>query len=425
MAKSRQSCFRNLFEIAKNKTKKIFKVIGPGFLSGAADNDPSAIGTYSMAGAQYGLLLLWLIPFQLPLMYAMQTMCARIGLITGKGLAFNMKHYFSKPILYTALFILVCSNTINIGADISIMAASIKLVFGLNIYFWAIITTVFILFMEVFIPYHTYSKILLGLTTFLLSYIITALIATNNWLEVLKYIFTPHFEWNKEFILITTGFIGATLSPYLFFWQSSQEIEEKLDHKTKKEVHEVIKQMPKDTFIGMFFSQLVTLCIVLTSYSSLYKNGIHNINSAYDAAIALKPFAGEYASIFFSIGVIGAGLLCIPVLAGSSAYALAEIFDKPEGLAYKFHEARFFYGVIITSTLIGLLIHCIGIDPIKALLYASIINCVAAIPFVLFVLILSNKKELMGPYKNGWLFNTLGAITFLVLLASTILIFTF
>ena len=409
------------FQYIKNKTKKVLSILGPGFITGSSDDDPSGIGTYSIAGAQYGPLFLWLAPFQLPLMYAMQNMCARIGLVTGKGLATNMKIYFPRFIFYPAIFILVCANTINIGADISIMAESINLVFGGNTHFWAIITTIFIVCMEIFISYHRYSKILLFLSLFLFSYAITAFIVTNNWSQVMYYTFIPHLYWKKEYLLMIVGFIGTTISPYLFFWQTSQEIEEKLDHKSKKEIKQLVGQMPLDTFIGMFFSQLMALFIVLTCCFSLHNNGITNINSAYDAAMALKPFAGQCASIVFSVGIIGAGLLGIPVLAGSSAYALAETYDKPKGLSNTFSQARFFYLVIAISTFIGLGINFIGINPIKALFYAAVINGIAAIPFVFFVLILANKKELMGTYKNGLFLNTMGIITGMVMTISALL----
>jgi Mn2+/Fe2+ NRAMP family transporter len=420
MENKKKNFVSRFFAKAKLKIKETFQILGPGFITGAADDDPSGIGTYSIAGAKYGPLLLWLVPFQLPLMYAIQNMCGRIGLVTGKGLAANMKIYFPKYLFYTAIVILCVANVINIGADISIMAASIKLVFGYNIHFWAIITTAFIVVVQIFIPYHTYSKILLGLSVFLFSYMITAFVTVDSWLEILYYTFTPHIQWNKDFLVVMAGFIGTTISPYLFFWQTSQEIEEKLDHKTKSEIKKIIDDMPKDTFMGMFFSQLMALFIVVTCYCALHKNGITEITSAYDAAIALKPFAGEAAYIVFSLGIIGAGLLGIPVLAGSTAYALSELFNKKEGLSYTFGEAKFFYSVIAVSTFLGLIINFIGINPITALLYAAVINCIAAVPLVLFVLILANKKELMGQYANGYFLNIMGCITFLVLLLSAL-----
>ncbi|HEV2600809.1 MAG TPA: Nramp family divalent metal transporter [Candidatus Babeliales bacterium] len=412
---------RSLLQRLYDGIKKEFRALGPGFITGSADNDPSGIGTYSLAGAKYGPLMLWLLPFQLPLMYAVQIMSARIGLVTGKGLAANMKDYFPKPILYSAIAILVIANTINIGADISIMAASMQLVFGYQIYFWAIFTTLIMIALEIFVSYRTYSRLLLFLSSFLIAYIITGLLTTDDWGKVIQHTFTPYIQCDKEFLLIAAGFVGTTISPYLFFWQASQEIEEKLDHKTEDEIKELIEKMPKDTWIGMFFSQFVALFIVLTCYSALHKNGITTIDSAYDAAIALQPFAGKFAYIIFSVGIIGAGLLGIPILAGASAYALAEIFDYPRSLAHKFHQAKFFYGVIAISTLLGLCINFMGINPIQALLYAAIVNCFAAVPFILFLLILANKKELMGEFSNGYGINFLGIVTFFLMTTAALL----
>ncbi|MFH0898263.1 MAG: Nramp family divalent metal transporter [bacterium] len=413
----------------KNKALKTLKILGPGFVTGSADDDPSGIGTYSIAGAKYGLLLAWLVPFQLPLMFAIQEMCARIGLVTGKGLAANMKRFFPKPILYCAIFILIFANIINIGADITIMAASANLVSGLSGNVLAITITIIIILMEIFISYHVYSKILLFFSIFLLAYVITAFITTQNWLEVLQYTFTPHFKFDKDFILVMTGFIGTTISPYLFFWQTSHEIENNLDqgvtNRSKRILKKSIIKTHTDTFLGMLFSQIIALFIVITCYSVLHAHGTTEINSAYDAALALKPLAGEWASWLFAIGIIGAGLLGIPVLAGSCAYALSELFNYKEGLSYKFKDALFFYGVIATSTLIGLLINFIGINPIKMLLYAAVVNGIAAVPLVAFVIILANKKEVMGTNKNGLFSNIVGGINFSIMLLSAILVFIF
>jgi NRAMP (natural resistance-associated macrophage protein)-like metal ion transporter len=423
MIDQEQKEIRGFFNKAKAKIKKTFSILGPGFITGAADDDPSGIGTYSIAGAQYGLRLLWLIPFQLPLMYAMQHMAGRIGLLSGQGLAVNMKRYFPAFLVYSSLASLVIANAINIGADISIMGSSMELVLGYHAGFWAVLATVFIVAVEIFISYHTYSKILFFLSCFLLSYIVTALMTTESWSEVLYFMFIPHMQWDKEFLLVMAGFIGTTISPYLFFWQAAQEIEENLDHKSARQVDQLVEDLPMDTFIGMFFSQLMTLCIVLTCFSTLHKHGITQITSAHEAAIALKPFAGACASLIFSLGIIGAGLLGIPVLAGSSAYALSELLDKPRGLDNTFNQARFFYGVIATSTFVGLAINFLGINPIQALLYAAIINCVVAVPFIAFVLILSNKKEIMREHVNGPVFNLLGVVTLLLAVGAAILPF--
>ncbi|KKP25548.1 MAG: Natural resistance-associated macrophage protein [candidate division TM6 bacterium GW2011_GWF2_30_66] len=414
----------------KNILKKLLKYFGPGFITGSADNDPSGIGTYSIAGAQYGLLMAWLMPFQLPLMFAIQEMCARIGSATGAGLAANMKRVFSKPFLLIAVSLLAFANIINIGANISIMASCLQLLLGesisINLNIIAIFITITIILMQVFISYNVYSKILLFLTIFLFSYVITAFMVTQNWVDILKFTFVPHIKFNKDFILVMAGVIGTTISPYLFFWQSSHEIEENSNNgdtgKSKKLIKKLIKKMRLDTFIGMFFSQLIALFIVITCFETLHRNGITQINTAYDAAVVLKPLAGQWAFLLFTAGIIGAGFLGIPVLAGSCAYALSEVFNFKQSLAYKFKEAKFFYGVIAASTLIGLAINFIGINPMKALLYAAIINCITAVPIIAFIIILANKKEIMGENKNGILSNTIGWFTFAIMLIISLLI---
>lgn len=412
----------------KNKIIKVFKSLGPGFITGSSDDDPSGIGTYSIAGAKYGLLLAWLVPFQLPLMISIQEMCARIGIVTGQGLLTNMKKIFPRSILYIVASILAIANIINIGANISIMAASIKMVIGGNIYFLTILITTMIIIMEVFIAYHFYSKMLLIFSYCLLSYAITAFLTTENWMEVLQYTFTPHFKFDKDFILILTGFIGTTISPYLFFWQTSQENEDALENKViyrLKSLKSLINKARNDTYIGMFFSQLMSLFIVITCFSTLHKNGIFEINSASDAALALKPLAGNWAFSLFTIGIIGSGLLGVPVLAGSLAYVFSELYNKKEGLSYKFNEAKFFYIVIATSTALGLFINFIDINPIKALLYSAVVNGIAAVPLIAFVIILANNKKIMGKNKNKFISNFFGSITFITMLLCAILVFIY
>ena len=414
---------------AKSKCVKSWRILGPGFVTGAADDDPSGIGTYSIAGAKYGLLFAWLIPLQLPLLFAIQEMCARIGVATGKGLTANMKRIFSWPFLYLMVLSLVIANVANISADIAIMAASARLIAGGTITWWAIVIVLIIIVMEIFISYHVYSKVLLVLALFLLSYVITALMVFQDWSELLKHIFIPSVVFTKDFIVIATGFLGTTISPYLFFWQTSQEAEEKKYDETinnsKMPIKKVVKKMQLDTFIGMFFSQLVALFIVITCFSTLHKNGITEIGTAHDAAMALKPLAGEWAFLIFAIGIIGAGLLGIPILAGSAAYALSELFGRVEGLSSKFKDAMLFYGIIIFALLFGLFINFIGINPIKALLYASVINGFAAVPLIALIIILANKKQIMGNNTNGLFSNLLGWFTFGLMLTAAILFIVF
>jgi Mn2+/Fe2+ NRAMP family transporter len=415
------------FQKFKNKIKKITKIVGPGFVTGASDDDPSGIGTYSVAGAKYGLQTLWLVPFLFPLMFVIQEMCARIGIATGQGLAANMQKFFPKYILYFLIGLLFIANSINIGADISIMAASIKMLIGGSVNLWAIILSIIIILLQVFIAYHYYSKILLFLTLFLFAYVITAFMTVNNWLEVIKFTFIPHVKFNKDFIIMLTAFIGTTISPYLFFWQTSHEIEEIEDNGDQNPgrslKRDLIKKMRIDTFWGMLFSQLIAFFIVVTCFATLYKNGITNILTAQDAAMALKPFAGNFSYLVFTLGIIGAGLLGIPVLAGSSAYALAQISNKKYSLSLKYNEAKFFYNIIIFSVVIGLLISFINISPIKALVYAAVVNGIVAVPIIFFIILLANKTHVMGEHKNSKLSNFGAFFTCIIMFLCAIIMF--
>ncbi len=415
----------NFFTKAKKGLCKLGRMLGPGFLTGAADDDPSGIGTYSMAGAKYGLKMAWLVPFQLPLMFAIQEMSARIGLKTRRGLAANMKQFFPKFIVYPAIFILVFANVVNIGADIAIMAASTHMMLGVNIQLWAVVITLGIILLQVFVSYHLYSRLLLWTAVFLLAYVITAFMVTQSWLEVLKFSFTPHMIFNADFILVATGFIGTTISPYLFFWQASQEVEE-LNDKKSHQIAEIssaslIKKMRLDTFIGMFFSQLIALFILVTCFYSLHLHGITEINTAADAAMALRPLAGDWAYLLFTVGIVGSGLLGIPVLAGSTAYALVELTNYRGSLADTYKEAPFFYGVIIISTLLGLCMTFVMTNPVQALLYAAVVNGIVAVPFIFFIIVLANKKEVMEEHKNKYLANLGGGITLGLMLASVVI----
>lgn len=415
------------WEKFKNKVKKITKIVGPGFVTGASDDDPSGIGTYSVSGAKYGLQQIWLVPFLFPLMFVIQEMCARIGIATGQGLAENMQKYFPKYILYFLILLLFVANTINIGADISIMAASVKMLVGGSVTLWAVLIALIIILLQVFIAYHSYSKILIFLTLFLSAYVITAFITVDSWLEVLKFTFVPHIKLNKDFIVVLTAFIGTTISPYLFFWQTSHEIEELQDNGDqnpgKKLKKELIKNMRIDTFWGMFFSQIIAFFIVVTCFFTLHKNGITNILTAQDAAMALKPFAGNFAYLVFTIGIIGAGLLGIPVLAGSSAYALSQISNKKYGLAYKYGQAKFFYNVIIFSVIIGLILSFINISPIKALVYAAVVNGIVAVPLIFFIIILANKINIMGEHKNKFFSNFISFLACIMMFLCAFIMF--
>ena len=412
------------------RIKTVSKIIGPGVITGLSDDDPSGIGTYSIAGARFGLGLNWLAPFQLPLMIAIQEMCARLGLVTGRGLAGNIKQFLSRRWLYLSVFLLVIANTVNIGADISAMAASMKLVAGGNLVFWAIILTIIIIVLEIFVSYRVYANILKWLGIFFFAYVITAFLTPQNWSEVFLSLIRPKIQFSREFLLTAVGFLGTTISPYLFFWQTSEEVEEEVAAGKIKEIGQKIKfvhpkeikKMRWDTVLGMVFSQAIAVFIVITCAATLFKNGVIDIDSAEKAASALQPLAGDMAGWLFAIGIIAAGFLGIPVLAGSAAYAMSEAFGWREGLFHKFKEARGFYSVIAAATAVGLLINFLGVNPIKALLYAAVLNGLVAVPLIAFIIILANKKEVMGAQVNRWYSNLFGWLTFAVMLLAAVLL---
>ncbi|MBI5698152.1 MAG: divalent metal cation transporter [Thaumarchaeota archaeon] len=423
-----------------NKLKSFFKNLGPGIITGAADDDPSGIATYSQAGAQFGLGMLWFAPFQYPLMNAIQEMCARIGLITGKGLGTAIKNQFSKKTVIPLTSLLLIANTINIGVDIGAMAAATKLIIPqLPVFVMALCFTGLIVGAEIFIPYKKYAKILRYLTFSLFAYVITAIIVGGNLSEILLSSIIPHIEANPEFAMMFVALFGTTISPYLFFWQASEEAEEDVVNRKIKDIGDgtpkitkgEIKTMRLDVGIGMAFSQIIMWFIILTSAGTLYQNGITNIVTAEDAAKALEPlvktfpYSGEASKIIFALGIIGTGLLAVPVLAGSSAYALADGFGWKEGLCKKFRQAKAFYLSIMISTGIGLLINFINISPITALIYAAVINGVIAVPMLFAIMKIANNKKILQNRTNGKISNILGWFTFCLMSLSVIVMFVF
>lgn len=401
------------------------KKLGPGLITGAADDDPSGIATYSQTGAQYGTSLLWLAGWTFPLMAMIQEMCARIALVTGQGLAANIKHAFSRKILYICTFLLFVANTLNIGADLGAMAKAVQLLSpDLSFTFLVIFIGLVGLFLQVIIPYKKYARYLKWLVITLFAYVATGLMIDMDWSLLLRDGIIPSITFTKTQILLITGVLGTTISPYLFFWQTSQEVEEqiaegKVTVKSRRGTNDQeIKKMRIDVWIGMFLSNLVMFFIIAVCANTLFKNGITNIGTASDAAQALTPLAGSWATVLFAIGIIGTGMLAIPILAGSASYAISESFGWKEGLYRKLNEARAFYGVIIVSIIIGILINFIGIDPIKALIYSAIANGIIAPIVLVFIVYISGNKQIMGRYKNsrlgnfvGWLITGLMAIT--------------
>jgi NRAMP (natural resistance-associated macrophage protein)-like metal ion transporter len=376
----------------KNRFLKFLTILGPGLTTGAADDDPSGIATYSQTGAQFGYGQLWTALYMLPFMAAVQEACARIGLVTGKGICAVVKQHYSKKVLYTVVGLVVVANTINIGADIGAMASAAQLLVPGPFILFTLVFTVIILLLEIFTSYRTYSKILKWLAVTLLAYPLTLFIVNQPWATVLKATITPHFEFSFAFLFIITGVLGTTISPYMFFWEASQEVEEQREEGRifhgKPQVSWLhIKKMRIDNNFGMLFSEFATWSIIVVGATVLHKSGVTDVKTAADAAKALEPLvhsfpnAGFLAKLIFSVGIIGLGLLAVPVLSGSAAYAVCEAFKWKSSLNLKLKRAPAFYTVICSATVIGLLINFIGIDPVKALVYAAVLNGVAAVPY--------------------------------------------
>jgi NRAMP (natural resistance-associated macrophage protein)-like metal ion transporter len=383
-------------------------MLGPGLTTGASDDDPSGIATYSQVGAQFGFSFLWLAAWTFPLLAVVQEMCARIGLVTGRGLAGNIRIFFSQRVLYICATMLFIANTVNIGADLGAMAKAAQLLnpalsfAGLVLGFTALS-----LGLQIFTPYAKYARYLKWLAMVLLAYIFSAILAHLNWREVLTHGFVPQIHFSKESIILLCAVLGTTISPYLFFWQTSQEVEEQiLQGKTTVKSRRTatsddeINSMRVDVWSGIFLSNLVMFFIIAACGGILYSHGITDIQSAAQAAEALRPFAGDATYFLFALGIIGTGLLAIPVLAGSSSYALSESFRWREGLYRPLKQAYAFYGIIIISMLIGLGINFLGIDPIKALIYSAFLNGLVAPIVLALIVIISSNKKVMGRWTN-------------------------
>lgn len=392
--------------------RKFFHTAGPGIITGAADDDPSGIATYTQTGAQFGYGQLWTVVFMLPFMVAIQEACARIGAITGRGIAAVIREHRSKKVLFITLALIVAANTINIGADIGALGAAAHLVLPVDFTILVLCFTALILFLEIYTSYRVYARILKWLALALLAYPITLLLVKQPWGILLQATFIPHLEFSFGFLFIITGVLGTTISPYMFFWQASEEVEEEREkhmiwggkpHITKKFMH----ALRLDNFTGMFFSELATWCIIVVAATVLNANGIIDVKTAADAAKALEPLvntfpnAGFLAKLIFAVGIMGLGLLAIPVLSASASYALSEALNWKSGLNLKFKQARGFYGIITVATLIGLIINFIGIDPIQALVFTAVFNGVAAVPLIFIIASIAQDKKIMGEHKSG------------------------
>jgi len=418
--------------------KSILKSLGPGIITGAADDDPSGIATYSQAGASFGFGMLWMALYQYPLMTVIQEICARIGLITGDGLAAVIKKKYSNKVALPLASLLLIANTINIGADIGAMGAAMKLVLPQTPFVLAtLIFTAFILLVQILVPYRLYVKVLKFLTLSLFAYIATAIIVGGNAYDLLMATLIPHIEFSPEFAMMFVAIFGTTISPYLFFWQASEEAEEEVKKKKIPEIDvgtpqvskKEFKLMKTDVAIGMFFSQLIMWSIIVTTAGSLHYHGITDVETSEQAAKSLEPavksfpYSGQIAKIIFALGIVGTGLLAVPVLAGSSAYALSDAFGWKQGLSKKFKQAKAFYLIIAVSTIIGLWINFSNIDPIKALVYAAVINGVTAVPILFIIMKIANDKNILGKRVNGRVKNTIGWITVAIMTIAVVIMF--
>jgi NRAMP (natural resistance-associated macrophage protein)-like metal ion transporter len=414
----------------------MLKSLGPGVITGASDDDPSGIATYSQAGAKFGLGMLWMALYLLPMIIVIQEMCARIGLLSGNGLAALIKNKYSTNIVYPISTLLIIANTINIGADLGAMSASIKILFPqVPVVVTSLLFSGIIIASEIMIPYDKYVTVLKYLVLSLFAYVITAIIVGGNAIEIFLATIIPQISFTSDFAVMFVAVIGTTISPYLLFWQTSEEAEEDVSRHKIKEIgrgrpnvtRKEIKLMKKDIWIGLFFSLFIMWSIIVTSAGSLYTNGVNDVQTADQAALALEPLvktfpqAGEIAKVIFALGIIGTGLLAIPVLAASSAFAVCDTFGWKEGLEKKFRQAKSFYLIIVASTLIGVCITFSNINPIQALILAAVINAVVTVPILFLVMRIANDKKILKDRINDRYSNIVGWATFAIMTIAVVI----
>jgi len=388
--------------------QRFFQNLGPGLITGAADDDPSGISTYSVAGAAYGYASLWTALFSFPLMAAIQLMCARLGMVTGRGLAAVIRTRYPPPVLWSACALLIVANVFNIGADLGGMADALHLITGVPPYIGTPFFAFLIIGLLFWTSYRTIARIFKWMTLALFAYVITAFLAHPDWFQVMRATLIPHPEWTRSYLSVLVGILGTTISPYLFFWQAAQEVEEDREHgkttvaQRRGSTDKELASARKDVVTGMLLSNLVMYFIILTTAATLHAHGMKNIQTARQAAEALRPLAGEGSYWLFSLGLVGTGMLGVPVLAGSCAYAIAEAARwRSASLSKKFYLARRFYGVIAVSVLVGLALNYAGLNAVKMLFWAAVLNGVLAPPLVILVVLLTSDKRVMGKRRNG------------------------
>jgi NRAMP (natural resistance-associated macrophage protein)-like metal ion transporter len=409
-----------------------WKNLGPGLITGAADDDPSGIATYSQAGAAFGYGMLWTVLFTFPLMVGIQIVSARIGRVTGEGLAANIRKHYAPWLLYVLVSLLLVANTINIAADLGAMGAALKLLIGGPAHLYAVAFAFVSLLLQIFVPFPKYAPILKALTLALFAYVVTVFVIKVPWAEVLYRTFIPSMSFNAGYVVAVVAVFGTTISPYLFFWQASQEVEEQRALKGEEPLKEAPEQarasfrrIKVDTYFGMGFSNLIAFFIMLTAGVTLHLHGITDIQTSAQAAEALRPVAGEFAFGLFSAGIVGTGLLAVPILAGSGAYAVAEAFGWRIGLGRQLLQARGFYAVLTIATLLGVALNITPVDPIKALFWSAVINGVIAVPIMVVMMLMADKAEVMGRFVItrrlkilGWLATAVMAVAVVAMIAT-------
>ncbi len=409
-----------------NPIKRLLDRLGPGLITGASDDDPSGIGTYTQAGAALGYATLWTAVMTLPLMIVVQHICAKIGMCSGRGLAGVLRKFYPRWLLYPTVLGLVIANTINAGADIAAISAAINMFVPIPIWAMVVPIAVAILVLQIWGSYRLIVKVFKWLTLSLFAYVIAAFLAHPNWSEVIKATFLPQITFDGQYITTIVAILGTTISPYLFFWEASEEVEEEKSEgrrsvrQRKGATDAEIKKEKIDTITGMLFCNVVFYFVIVSAGATLHVTGQTNIQSATEAAQALRPLAGNLATVLFAIGLIGAGLLAIPVLTGSAAYAVAETFGWRSGLDEKPRRAKKFYGIIALSTLVGVAIDFLGINPISALFWTAVINGVVAPPLLIVVMLVSNNKKVMGARTNGVFTNIVGWLAAAVMFAAAV-----
>jgi NRAMP (natural resistance-associated macrophage protein)-like metal ion transporter len=411
--------------------RKYLSILGPGLITGAADDDPSGISTYSVAGATTGLSMLWLALVTTPMMAVVQGMCARIGMVSGRGLAAVLRKQVPAPLLYVVAAMVIVANTFNIGADIAGMAASMQMVAGLSVLFWVFVSGAALIGVQVFLSYRAFVRVIKWLCLALFAYVVTAFVVRPDWAAVLAASVVPHISLTTTWVTTMVAVLGTTISPYLFFWQSSLMVEEEkamgrtTQAARKGATADEISDAHADVNTGMLFSNLVMFFIIVTTATTLGAHGMHNIATAQQAAEALRPLAGNFAYLLFTLGMVGTGLLAVPSLAGSSAYVIADIFRFRQGMDEAPKRAPKFYAAVVAGIIVGIAMNVARVDPIKALYWSAVANGVASVPLVILVTIIANDSRVMGRWRNSWLANIWAGLAIVTMTGAAVLLFAY